>query len=138
MVRPISPSADHTESAPPSEPESHDAYVLRKIGEHEARLDKLEEDMGHSGDPVKKIPPAGATAAILELREAIVDLRKELTKDREDRQAAADKAKEQEKSAAARREPWSWAARVAVGAGITVTVGSGFVAFGAWLARHLH
>lgn len=128
--------SNHGESAPPAEPETFEAYVRRKLREHDEQLEEHEELIGQEASNTRKTPATGLHAGIDELRGEMQKLGSKV--DRLSETIEADRlAREQAvKTQKEKREPWSWALKLAVGTAISTTVGAALVALGAFIARH--
>jgi hypothetical protein len=107
---------------------------------------KVREDLGCAPDPVTGHEGGGLIGAFVAFRDEVradvrglgekVDgLSRAIADDRDARKAEALALAQ---AADKRREPLSWATRVAVGAAIVLGVGASFTAVGATLARHWH
>lgn len=139
----------HGESAPPAPPESFEQYTRRKLREHEEQLAQHERLIGQESSTTLKTPATGLHLGMDELRTEmqtlggkVDNLAAQIDADIKARKAAADAQAEAVKAAAdaakQKREPLSWATRAAVATAISVLVGSGLVALGAFVARHWH
>ncbi len=135
-------TSNHGDSAPPAPAETFEQYARRKLLEHDVQLAEHEEIIGREASTTRKTPATGLHLGMDELRSEMKTLGGKVDKlamsiesDIATRQAAAEVAA---KAAREKREPWSWAARLALGTAISVLVGSGLVALGAFVARHWH
>lgn len=115
--------------------------LLQRVSVLEKRQDETDSDIGEPGDPTKQRPPTGLIGAFVRLEMSVDALTASIDADRKAREKeaadAADRAKADALADAKRREPMTWASRIALGAVIVGIIGAALASTLAMLGQHV-